>query len=347
VPLPLPNDGLRSVNVYLLEDADSLVLIDSGRSSPESVAALESALRLLGYSFGDIRRFLITHVHRDHYTQAIALRRSFGSKIELGRGELPSLRVYATPGRRRLAAQLELLSAHGAAEIADRLRAIGAGTIETHEDWEWPDDWVDADQQVPVGKRMLRALETPGHTRGHVVYVDEQDGLLFAGDHVLPHITPSIGFEAAPVDQPLGNFLASLRRVRLLPDLRLLPAHGPVMRSSHQRIDEILEHHDIRLIDTRKAIEAGAETAVGVAQSLRWTRRQLPLTTLDPFDQMLAVTETAAHLDLLVAQGRLRKKVIAGVYSYFPLGPNSTEAVWPGSSGAASVDKEGGSFTWN
>jgi hypothetical protein len=40
---------------------------------------------------------------------------------------------------------------------------------------------------------------------------------------------------------------------------------------------------------------------------MRWTRRQTPLDELDPFNRMLAVTETLAHLELLVAQGRVSR----------------------------------------
>jgi glyoxylase-like metal-dependent hydrolase (beta-lactamase superfamily II) len=54
---------------------------------------------------------------------------------------------------------------------------------------------------------------------------------MFAGDHVLPHITPSIGFEQQPAELPLGAYLDSLKLVRGLPDRRLLPAHGPVTPS--------------------------------------------------------------------------------------------------------------------
>ena len=66
----------------------------------------------------------------------------------------------------------------------------------------------------------------PGHTAGHFVFADLDAGLLFAGDHVLPTITPSVGFELVYADDPLRDFLGSLERVRRLPDLRLLPAHG-------------------------------------------------------------------------------------------------------------------------
>src|SRR4249919_3265088 len=43
VPLPLPTDGLRAVNVYVLEDGDGLVLIDSGWALTESREALGRA----------------------------------------------------------------------------------------------------------------------------------------------------------------------------------------------------------------------------------------------------------------------------------------------------------------
>src|SRR6266516_98955 len=69
VPLPLPTDGLRAVNVYVVEDGDGLVLVDSGWALSESREALAAALAMLGCGLGDVRHFLITHVHRDHYTQ--------------------------------------------------------------------------------------------------------------------------------------------------------------------------------------------------------------------------------------------------------------------------------------
>ena len=67
------------------------------------------------------------------------------------------------------------------------------------------------------------------------MFADRRAGLLFAGDHVLPDVKPSIGFEPAYVQQPLRDFLASLAKVRAMPDLMLLPAHGPVSPSSHTR----------------------------------------------------------------------------------------------------------------
>ncbi len=117
-------------------------------------------------------------------------------------------------------------------------------------------------------------MPTPGHTRGHLVFADLAGGLLFAGDHVLPHITPSIGFEGVPEASPLGSYLASLRLIREMPDMRLLPAHGPVTDSVHARVDALLDHHGERLDACAAAVAAGSGTAYETARALTWTRRE-------------------------------------------------------------------------
>jgi glyoxylase-like metal-dependent hydrolase (beta-lactamase superfamily II) len=182
-------------------------------------------------------------------------------------------------------------------------------------EWALPDEWL-TETTVPVGTRQLDVVETPGHTRGHVVFHDVDARLLFAGDHVLPTITPSIGFEPVLSPDPLGNFLGSLATVRARPDAVLLPAHGSVTPSAHARIDELIAHHDQRLDETFAAVAAGAVSAWEVAGRLRWTRRGRSIDELDPFNQMLAVAETAAHLELLSSQGRLLDKDVDGVRCY-------------------------------
>jgi glyoxylase-like metal-dependent hydrolase (beta-lactamase superfamily II) len=121
------------------------------------------------------------------------------------------------------------------------------------------------------------------------------NSLLFAGDHVLPHITPSIGFEPTVYSNPLGGYLDSLGRVRRLPEARLLPAHGMPTDGFHARVDALLDHHDVRLQAAMTAIAQGASTPFEAASILRWTRRGRRLEELDDFNQMLAVMETKYH----------------------------------------------------
>ena len=115
----------------------------------------------------------------------------------------------------------------------------------------------------------------------------------------------SIGFEPVPSDSPLAAYLKSLALVRERPDARLLPAHGRVTESVHQRVDELFVHHDQRLTVSREAVMSGASTAFEVARALRWTRRDRRFDELDLMNQMLAVNETLAHLDVLVSRSML------------------------------------------
>lgn len=315
IPLPLPSDGLRAVNVYAVETGDGLVLIDSGWALDVAEKQLEAALGTLGHGFEDIRRFLVTHMHRDHYTLAIQLRRVYGAKVALGIGEQPSLERVLT---RRLDGQAAEMVRWGADQLVARWReAFGAGEAKGPGGrYEEPDEWLDGTTEIDLGDRVLVALPTPGHTQGHVVFADQRAGVLFAGDHVLPHITPSIGFQPEPAKLPLGDYLDSLRLVRSYPDLRLLPAHGPVAPSVHARVDELLAHHEERLAATLAAVRDGAGTAYEAARRLGWTRRHRRFDDLDLFNQTLAAGETAAHLDVLVVRGELRSSNVDGVVEY-------------------------------
>lgn len=303
IPLPLPMDGLRAVNVYVMETDDGLVLVDGGWAIPVSRDLFVDGLRKLGYTLRDIRRFLVTHMHRDHYTQAYVVGQEVGAEVVLGLGDRASMELIHDPafdGRRGL----DRLLAAGAPHLAETWRErVSADS--TLDDYGMPGRWLDRDLVIDAGGRRLDAVSTPGHTQGHYVFADQDAGLLFAGDHVLPTITPSIGFEPAWVEQPLRDFLDSLEKVRALPDLMLLPAHGPVTASSHARVAELVEFHAHRLDLSLAAVAGGAQTAWDVAGEIPWTKRGRRRDELGPFDAILAAFETLAHLDLLALQGRL------------------------------------------
>jgi hypothetical protein len=137
VPLPLPTDGLRAVNIYVIVDAGRLVCIDSGWAVPDARAVLDAALTSLGCSVADIDRFLVTHAHRDHYTMAVSLRRSEGMAVSLGAGERPSLEAIADPDRSPLDERLSALRGYGAGHLVEVAsgpwckRATGVGSLET------------------------------------------------------------------------------------------------------------------------------------------------------------------------------------------------------------------------
>jgi glyoxylase-like metal-dependent hydrolase (beta-lactamase superfamily II) len=244
----------------------------------------------------------------------VELRRTFHTLISLGEDE-----------RANLIAIRELMNGNGSRETFfgfDSLRRLGAAELEAglaaanrhppaNVEWEDPDRWLADGAELDLRTRTLRAVHTPGHTRGHVVFHDAAAQLMFAGDHVLPQITPSIGFEAAGHPMALRDYLSSLGRTLALPDARLLPAHGPVTASTHDRVNELLAHHDTRLAETFSAVQAGHATPYEVAKAIKWTRRQRPFGELDLFSQILAINETAAHLEVLTVRGQLTREVSA------------------------------------
>lgn len=318
IPLPLPNDGLRAVNVYAIVDDGQLVLIDGGWALDDEQEAFRTSLADIGFGLGDIKDFLVTHMHRDHYTQAIAIRRSHGARVQIGQGERDSLLTLVAlqaSGDRRESSTTARLLRSGAPDLASRLEEASRDQG-LDPNWALPDNWLDNGEVVQVADRGLRVIETPGHTSGHVVFHDPAARILFAGDHVLPHITPSIGLEPKLVASPLANYLASLALMLTLPDAELFPAHGPVAPSVHIRVEELLKHHEERLDATAAAVEAGAATAFEVAGQLGWTRRLHRLPDLDVFNAALAVCETLAHLDVLIARGWLTVSTASGV-AYF------------------------------
>lgn len=318
IPLPLPMDGLRAINVYALTGPDGVTLIDGGWVIDEARDALASGLASIGVEFSDVTRILVTHVHRDHYTLASALGHEFGTEVYLGEGERPILDLAHEGEPAVLAAFSRALDRAGAGSIGRQWRSFGDKPQDPAW-WSYPSKWINNHDVIPAGARSLEAIHTPGHTPGHLVFLDHEDGLMFSGDHVLPTITPSIGFTEPVQADPLGVFLDSLRRVADLPDMRLLSAHGPIAPSTHARVAELLQHHDERLALTESALResalegvtgagvSGSATAFDVTQRLRWTRHERGFAELRLFDQVLAVRETAAHLDVLAARGSIER----------------------------------------
>jgi len=311
IALPLPMNGLQAVNVYAITDAGGVDLIDAGIAVVQAREQLTEGLRQIGYELADIRNFFVTHIHIDHYSLAVELRRTLRNVIALGEGERANIvalhEMVRGRGNRIFGGDLHRL---GAAELAAGLAAEGQPRgIPRFTDWEEPDRWLTDGTDLDLRTRTLRAIHTPGHTRGHLVFHDAAAKILFAGDHVLPHITPSIGFEAAPHRLALSDYLSSLRRTLALPDARLLPAHGPVTGSTHDRVNELLAHHDLRLAEIHQAVLAGHATAYQVAKAIKWTRRQILFSELDLMSQFLSVNETGAHLEVLTIRGQLSHQV--------------------------------------
>ena len=113
---------------------------------------------------------------------------------------------------------------------------------------------VDGDVVAAAGVE-LRVLATPGHTSDSLSFV-LPDAVL-TGDTVLGRGTTVV----AHPDGVLGDYLCSLRRLRALGELTVLPGHGPELSSAGVVAEHYLAHREARLQQVRAALESGATSA--------------------------------------------------------------------------------------
>ena len=95
---------------------------------------------------------------------------------------------------------------------------------------------IDLSQQkeIKFGNTVLKVIETPGHTIGHVCLYDEKDKILITGDTLFRE---SIG----RTDLPGGDYSWIMRSIldKLIPlgdDVRFYPGHGPESTIGHESI---------------------------------------------------------------------------------------------------------------
>jgi glyoxylase-like metal-dependent hydrolase (beta-lactamase superfamily II) len=304
IALPLPMRDLRVVNAYVIGGSDGVTLIDPGWANAESEATLVRGLASLGFAPLDVRRILVTHAHWDHYTQALKWQKELGATVYLGDDERRTIGAFATL-HGAYPNQVGLLRVAGAEALADDVSSVELEAHERDMVVGPPDVWLRDGDQIDCGATTIVAHATPGHTRGHMVFEDLDAGLLFTGDHVLPRITPSIGFERCPDRYALRAYLQSLRVCMSRPAATMLPAHGSVGTELGARVEQLLAHHDERLDRIRALVSAGAATAYDVACRMRWTRHDRSIDELGTVHGMTAVLEVLAHLDVLESQGLL------------------------------------------
>lgn len=99
----------------------------------------------------------------------------------------------------------------------------------------------------------IEAIPTPGHTSNHLCFALREENALFCGDHVMGWSTTVI----IPPDGDMGDYLASLERVRARGFTTLWPTHGPPIREPGPFIDAYIAHRRAREAQVLAALAAG------------------------------------------------------------------------------------------
>lgn len=166
-----------------------------------------------------------------------------------------------------------------------------------NQDHSYAPDRVLADgDRLSLDGFSLRAIHTPGHASNHLCFLLEETKMLFTGDHVMQGSTVVIN----PPDGDMRVYLASLAQLLALEVAIFAPGHGYLIGAPHKEVRRLIAHRLAR------------EAKVTAALQRRGPSTLEALVT-DVYDEVsprlhpVALRSLAAHLDKLVAEGRVRQ----------------------------------------
>jgi glyoxylase-like metal-dependent hydrolase (beta-lactamase superfamily II) len=194
----------RFVNAYLVRESDGFTLIDTGLG--RAVTAFVEAAKQAG---GPIVRIALTHAHADHAGGVNALRQQLGDTATVYLGDLDA-RVLA-----------------GDPVITGKRRG------------SWAHLEAGPDVSLTGGERIgsLEVIPSPGHTPGHMAFLDTRARWLFAGDSFTTYWRTEIPNRllqpfplAAMGTQDRNAIVASAIALAELEPAGLAVGHGPAVR---------------------------------------------------------------------------------------------------------------------
>lgn len=307
--MPLPF-GLDHINLYLLRHGQGWVAVDTGLNNPHTREVWE---KVFDQALGGLPLVAVicTHFHSDHVGVLGWLTDRFRCPVFMSAGEYQAMYQLGSQSDPSSSwafrehyqragftdEQTESLfpilnSAHFRPQVPTSFHRLSEGSALTIGGRRW---------QVRIGR---------GHSPEHACLYCEEDRLLISGDQVLPRITSSVCVQVTEPDaDPLRDWLESIERLRSIPDdVLVLPAHERPFFNLHLRLDQLRDHHLVHLQQVLDACTA-PRSAVELMAVL------FPNVS-GRFDELMALGETLAHVNYLIAEGQLGREEIAGVLRY-------------------------------
>lgn len=318
--MPLPF-RLDHINLYLLRDGDGWVAVDTGMNTAQTFEVWDQVLG--GLCAGQpLHALVCTHFHSDHAGVAGWLSARFRCPVYMTEAEYQSLYVKVPGGDAPGWDFLDYYAKAGfsAEQAGDMYRTIQNGHFRPLHFNSYRR--LHDGSRLRIGQRDWRVVVGRGHSPEHACLYAEDDGLLISGDQVLPRITSTVGVHATePEANPLRQWLASLTQLRSLPDgVLVLPAHERPFFNLHARLTQLEAHHRAHLAlllatcdEPRSALELMAVLFPKLSGR---------------FDELMALGETLAHANYLMAEGALSREEHCGLYRYRRC-PEGTPAVDP------------------
>ncbi len=297
MPLPFV---LGHINLWLLEDVEGWCLVDTGLNTDDSKSLWTSILddKLNEQS---LQRVVVTHLHPDHVGLAGWLCERWQSTLWMTRQDYLSARMLAAdrappPAEATHFYHRAGLSAEQLAQYAERFGQFGAMVYPLPQSYRR----LRAGQILRIGALEWEVIIGEGHAPEHACLYCSERHVLIAGDQVLPTITPNVSvWPTEPEANPLDDWLRSCRafRQRFDDDLLVLPSHGRPFYGIGPRLTQILDEHEAGL---DKILENSTTPHRAVDYFPDLFRG-----AIKDGNRIMAVGETIAHINYLLAQGKL------------------------------------------
>ncbi len=316
--IPIHDNPLGHTNTYLIRDHHGYLLIDAGWDSEEALQAMKDQLAEIGTDLSAITRIIVTHVHGDHYGLVHTLKNHTDAEIIIHSREKEVLLYRYTTVYETLSDIEESWARNGAPRDELPMPGLPARDTRRLQTPVIPDSTVEGGEIISAGDYKLRVIWTPGHAPGHICLYEPAKKILFGGDHVLPVITPNISLLPYAGDNPLGEFMDSLKTLDELDVEMVLPAHENIYHDLHKRIAEITHHHRQRNLEILETLEEGPKNAYQVSSVITWIPESggISYEDLPPMHKRMAVLETLAHLKAMLIDGEVRSYTEDGTDYY-------------------------------
>jgi glyoxylase-like metal-dependent hydrolase (beta-lactamase superfamily II) len=299
-PVPYP---LKFVNCYLAETDRGWSLIDAGCNTQDTKDFWAKTLKEFGAVNGKLTDIYVTHYHPDHLGLAGWLQQEYGAQVHMYGPDRDWAKTQWTEDMEQAYLVEEMYIRNGCP--ADIASVVRDQFIQQRKDTlPLPENVTEIAEgaKVRFGDAEYEVIWVPGHCDTMISFWDSKNRVFIAADSILPHITPNVGVWPRMRSNPLQDFIDSLRKIKGLNAALTLPGHGKIMEDTSDRAQFIIEHHMERLASMNEMVIGGTHSAFDLA------REYFKLTTLTPHQVRFALSETLAHLEYLVAEGKLEKQ---------------------------------------
>jgi len=298
--LPLPM-VLDHVNVYALDDGEGWTVIDPGYNTRWSREAWQV---LLAGPLGGrpVQRVLVTHHHPDHIGLAGWFQAEHGAELWTSRTAWLFARMLVLDVQESVtpetlafwrdagmdAAILAQRAAERPFNFADVVAPLPLGYRRLREGG-----------QVEIGGRRWRVRMGNGHAPEHITLWSMDDNLVIGGDQLLPGISANLGvYPTEPEADPVGEWLESCAALAPFArdDQLVLPGHKLPFTGLPLRLRQMIDNHQGAL--GRLAAHLAAPKRAADCFAPLFKRE------IGPEVYGMALVETVAHLNHLLAQGR-------------------------------------------